>query len=599
MKKICLPARLGLCWLGLGLATLLLSSNLTYGYNTYNDSLLVPAAPLVASTSDTGGLTPKRAKVPVAPDQLPIKQESAVPVPVIPATSTPAPNERIRLAQASTEPALTPTVPLETIELQAPDKVTIEIAPPVVVPPVVATPVVVPPPVTALPNVAPPVETPAPRTPAPRDNDSHIYSELDRLNHEIQSLKHGTGKPDTKKAWSAPKINGRIFLDSVNFMNQNSASKRTDVNDNMQNAAGFRELRFGIAGNGYDSFDYKLELGFSPQGGQVALVDNWVGVKHIPLLGYVRAGHYKPETGLYNTMSPSNTSLMECGIPINVFGQERRIGISSENLFANDRVRLFFGVFQGAATNIDRYLREDNQGQIVNLRLTAAPWFAQEGKYLIHLGGHWEYVARDSKNKPGASLPGNTPGAFGFGIPATLRSGSFANDYSHRGGLEFAYQHGRFSARSELFAGSFGAYHGEPGRHLFGSYVELGYFLTDDFRTYDLHTGIFGAQKIKRNFHPYQHGEWNLIDSFGAWQVVFQWGYTDMNDWRRTNYHATTGNPVEHFGGYQNDFIVGLNWYWTSQMRWIFEYVHSRQCVGADYLHPNQDIFATSIRYNW
>jgi phosphate-selective porin OprO/OprP len=287
-------------------------------------------------------------------------------------------------------------------------------------------------------------------------------------------------------------------------------------------------------------------------------------------------------------MGSTNISMMEYTTPANVFGLGRRIGISSEHLFAHDRVRLFFGVFQSDSTDINRRLREDNQGQTVNLRLSAAPWYAQEGKCVLHLGGHWEYVS----TKDGTATLSATPGTFGFGIPATLASEKFPNDYSNRGGLEFAYQNGRFSTRSELFAGCFETYNGEPTRHLYGTYVELAYFLTDDFRTYDLKSGAFGGVKMRRNFHPFKCGEWNLVDGWGAWQAVFQWGYTDMVDWRRT-----AGD--NHYGGYQNDFVVGMNWFWTPQLRWMFQYVRSEQCVGESYTHKSQDIFATSLRVHF
>ena len=545
----------------LGFTTLLLGSSLVYGFPTESqyDATLVPVAPPVAAQEHSGGLVPKRTKV--AADQQPTKAES---IPVIP-QSLPL-GDAIRLAQASTN--LAPIAPSEFAGSRA-ENFTVEATPKV---------------------VAPQVETAAYRAQTSSD-DSYIMSELDWLRNEIQKIKKDTAKPDTKKAWSAPKINGRIFLDSVSIMDQNRES--LDKNGDIDNAAGFRELRLGASGTGYDSFDYKVEFGFHGTGGTVVLIDNWVGVKNVPLLGYVRVGHFKPETGLYYPMGTTNVSLMEYTTSANIFGLGRKIGISSENLFAHDRIRLFFGVFQNGATDSARYLQDDNQGQVVNLRLSAAPWFAQEGKCVFHVGGHWEYVSLDSKTtanrtlsaKPGTlnwasntltsgTLPTTSPVAPGVGL---------INGDSHRGGLELAYQYGRFSTRSELFAGSF-----DRGRHLYGTYVELAYFLTDDFRTYDLKSGAFGGVKMKRNFHPFKCGEWNLVDSFGAWQAVFQWSYTDMEDWRQgTN------------GGHQNDFVAGLNWFWSPQMRWMFEYVRSNQCVGDDYSHRSQDIFATSIRYNW
>ena len=531
----------------LGLATLLLGGSLAYGDTpgSQYDPLLGSAEPVVTSEPATG-LTPKGTKIPVAVAQQPAKQ---IPAPVIPQAS--ALGDAVRLAQVSNDFELAPVIP----------------APHVDVPPPAVTPTFV-------------------QAPASGGTDSFLYAELERLSNEVQKIKKDTAKPDTKKAWSAPKIVGRMYLDSVNFIDQNDTSRRADVNGNMQNGAGLRELRLGANGSGYDSFDYRVEFAFHNNNGRVALTDNWMGVNNVPLLGYVRAGHFKPETGLYYSMNPSNASAMEYVTPANVFGLGRRIGISSVNLFADDRIRLFFGVFQSRGTDLDRSLQEDNQGQTVNLRLSAAPWFAQEGKCVLHLGGHWEYVGTDNKS---ATLSAK-PGTFSWATP-TLNSGTFANDYSHRGGLEFAYQNGRFSTRSELHAGSFSA-DGQPGRHLYGAYVELAYFLTDDFRSYNLKSGVFGAPKVKQNFHPFNHCDWNLIDGFGAWQAVFQWGYTGMDDWRKTN-------QEEHFGGHQNDFVVGLTWFWTPQMRWMFEYVHSRQNIGTDHLRPSQNIFGTSLRYDW
>ena len=415
--------------------------------------------------------------------------------------------------------------------------------------------------------------------------DPGVHDELARLAAEIKAIKKDVKKPDTKKAWSSPKVGGRIFLDSVNIMDQNNTS---DVMyGNMPNMAGFREIRLGVSGNGYDAFDYKIEMGYAAREGKVELIDNWVGVKNLPLLGYVRAGHFKPETGLYYPMSTNDVSLMEYATPASVFGLGRRIGLSSENLFAQDRVRTFFGVFQSGVTNQDRYLIEDNQGQVVNLRLTMAPVFVNEGKQTLHLGGHWEYVATDTKT---ASVSA-TPAAFSMGMTQTLRSGTFACDHYNRGGLEFAYQNGPFSVRSEGFAASYDAYLGQPTRNLFGAYVELGWFLTGEHRVYNLDKGGFGAVKMKRNFHPFKSGDYNLIDSFGAWQVVFQWGYTDLSDWR----------DVSTFAGYQNDIVLGLSWFWSPQLRWVFEYVHSMQSLGVAgaHVHPTEDIFGTGVRVHF
>jgi phosphate-selective porin len=402
------------------------------------------------------------------------------------------------------------------------------------------------------------------------------------LSDAIERLQRSAAPPDTRRGWSAPRVGGRIFIDSVNFICQNDESK---TYNNQQNAAGFRELRLGASGTGYDSFEYRVELSYNAQGGIVVLTDNWIGARNVPLLGYFRVGHWKPETGQYNAMGSQNVTSMDYAFPVDTFSLGRKIGISSENLFANDRMRIFFGVFQNAPTNRDRYAVGDNQGQVVNLRMTGTPVFEQDGKYLFHVGGHWAYVGSHNNQ----SSLGAKPGSHGF-VGNTLQSGTFANKYSNRGGVELAYQSGRFSARSEFYMASFGAEPAEDrGRKAYGTYVELGYFLTDSFRVYNQASGLFTGVEMNRNFRPYRDGEWNLIDGLGAWQSYFQWAYVDMTDWR----------PDNALGGYQNEFVTGLNWYWTPHLRWMFQYTHSRQCVGAAFSKRSQDIFGTSLRVHF
>jgi phosphate-selective porin OprO/OprP len=367
-----------------------------------------------------------------------------------------------------------------------------------------------------------------------------------------------------------------------------------DVPTNMQNAAGFSDLRIGVVGNGYDGFDYKLEMGYHAPGGLVYLVDNWVGVKNLPLLGYVRAGHYKPETGLYNALGSHDLSLMEMTASAKAFALGRRIGVSSEHLFANEQVRLFFGVFQSGETQSARYLREDNQGQVVNFRLTAAPILCDEGKKVLHIGGHWAYVGTDNNSNKQATV-GVTPGGMALTTPNSLQAVNFACDHYNRGGLEFAYQSGPFSVRSEGYAGTYSAYGKEPNRDLYGAYVELGYFLTGEHRVYNTKTGAFGSPKVKKNFHPFKSGDCNLVDGLGAWQAIFQWSYVDMSDWN--DYIGPTANPTR--AGHQNDLALGLSWWWTAQMRMVFEYVHSEQTVGKAGVHQTEDIFGTSFRMHF
>jgi phosphate-selective porin len=311
-------------------------------------------------------------------------------------------------------------------------------------------------------------------------SDPFVYSELDRLAADIEKLKKETKKPDTKKTWSTPKFSGRLFLDSY------TVDEDAENTGRLQNKAGVREMQFAITGNGFESFDYKLELSLAPTSGQVNLVDNWIGIKNLPLLGYVRAGHFKPETGLAYPTSALHTSLTEFVGPSGTFGFGRRVGISSEHLFAHDHIRLFYGVFQGATTNTSRFIQDDNPGTVFNVRLTAVPVYENEGRQVLHFGGHWSYV-HSQDNHTSLSIQ---PGSISW-YSALLKTGDFANNHHHRAGLEVALQNGPLSFASEWYFARYADHSTQtlgyaPDRTATGGYIEFGYFLTNDHRSYQL-----------------------------------------------------------------------------------------------------------------
>ncbi|MDR0337490.1 MAG: OprO/OprP family phosphate-selective porin [Planctomycetaceae bacterium] len=449
------------------------------------------------------------------------------------------------------------------------------------------TPIPTPPPPAPvlLDAVPPPIPATPPAATIPvTTSDPFVYSELDRLAADLEKLKKETKKPDTTKTWSAPKFSGRLFLDSY------TVDEDADtVAGRLRNKAGVREMQFAITGNGFDAFDYKFELSLAPTDGRVNLVDNWIGVRNIPLLGYVRAGHFKPETGLAYLTSGLHTSLTEYVGPSSSFSFGRRFGISSEHMFAKEHVRLFYGVFQGDQTNTNRFIQADNQGTVFNVRLTAVPIYENEGRQVFHVGGHWSYV-HSRNNQTSMSIQ---PGANSW-YNALLQTGNFANDHHHRAGLELALQNGPLSISSEWYVARYADHFANtlgysPNKTATGGYVEFGYFLTNDHRSYQLKSGTFSTAKVKHNFHPFKSGEWNLIDGFGAWQLILQWSYLDLTDWRNT--------PDR--GGRQNDLIFGVNWFWTSNIRWVFEYVHSQQNIGSNYRSRSEDIFGTSLRLHF
>jgi phosphate-selective porin OprO/OprP len=365
---------------------------------------------------------------------------------------------------------------------------------------------------------------------------------------------------------------------------------------------GLRELRLTLTGTGYEVFDYKAEFALSSMAvavsnadgvgqataGTVVFNDLWIGAKNVPLLGYFRVGHYNLEISPAYLAGTSHNTLIETTAPATSFFLARRLGMSSEHLFAQDRIRWFVGVFQGRAINNARSITDDNQGYILNTRLTAAPFYANGGRQVLHVGGSYAYVE--------APLPGISAYLGGSNwLPTTLTTGQIRSRQHHRSGIELAYQSGPFAVKSEGFFTQYGRV--DEHRMARGASVELSYFLTGEHRAYNLATGTFGAATVNRPFRPFKSGHWNLVDGLGAWQFVTQYCYVDLTDWRSTS--TTNGNVTGRYGGYQHDLTFGVNWFWNSNLRWVFAYTRSQQNIGADRRYCYQDIFGVSARVHW
>lgn len=504
----------------LALAVLLLGSSLTFGYET--DIQDETAAEQVVAQQETSGLTPRR------PQTIIRAQYPTSPAPYIP--------ESPQVARADALLEKSDVAPAETTD---------------------------------------------------GANSAYIFSELDRLSDEIQNLKKSAAAPsaNTKKSFSAPKLGGRMFFDAW-------------AGPDYDNRAGLNELRFTVTGAGYEVFDYKVEFALTSANshshgfddgdivstapgniGQITLVDAWIGAKNVPGLGYFRVGHYNVETGLSYMGGSTNTTLTNMHPSTLSYNLGRKFGASSEHLFANDRVRWIYGFYQGYNINngynsTGRAIAGNRPGLIFNTRLTMAPYYSDGGKCVFHIGGHYSYV-HDSTQHNRIDAYGGGNNWFG---PATLTTGTMDILHHNRGGFEMAYQKGPFRIQSETFVAHYGDYGTAAG-----TTTEFAYFLTGEHRAYNLATATWGAPTVKRPFHPFQCGDWNLVDGFGAWQAVARHAYIDLDNWYAV-------------GGYQNDWTFGMNWFWTPNLRCIFEYTHSTQNVGS---WNHQDVFGTSIRVNF
>lgn len=141
-------------------------------------------------------------------------------------------------------------------------------------------------------------------------------------------------------------------------------------------------------------------------------------------------------------------------------------------------------------------------------------------------------------------------------------------------GLESAYLNGPFSAEAEYLTVSMNRDNGdEPtfsGWHVQGSYV-----LTGESRTYS--TGGFGGVTPS--------------GSGGAWELAARYSHMDLND-------------SGFAGGEQNNLTLGINYYASSNLRFmgniVFADVKDREDGSGDAL-PDESptLVGARAQYNW
>ena len=163
-----------------------------------------------------------------------------------------------------------------------------------------------------------------------------MESRLETLNVRIRKLEE-TSK-ESSKAKSKPassssevpsdkwnvKLGGHIQTDFVTWANADPSIPNT------QNYANFRRLRLLADGEGYDSYDFRLQLTLEPEGETTAFTatglvkDAYFSLNDIPGLGRFRIGHFFVPFSLEQVTNDTNNIFLERSIPTHtVFAEDR------------------------------------------------------------------------------------------------------------------------------------------------------------------------------------------------------------------------------------------------------------------------------------
>lgn len=344
------------------------------------------------------------------------------------------------------------------------------------------------------------------------------------------------------------KVGGRIQHDYAYFVEDGDIERRLGVD--FDDGTEFRRARMYISGTIYDNIDFKAQYDFA--GGDADFRDVYLGFTKVPYVGNVRIGQFKEPFSLEELTSTNYITFMERSL-VNTFAPSRNVGFMFHDTLLDKRMTWAAGFFRQTDSFGDGVGGRDYNATV---RLTALPWYEDDGRKLLHLG-----VAYTHQNYEGDTLRIRARPESHL-APTLVDTGTFGAEYGDLIGAEAALVCGPFSLQGEYvhsFINGRGRWIGNP--RFWAASIQASYFLTGEHRPYKTSSGAFDRVRPNRNFGP--------DGGRGAWELAARISYLNLND-----------DGVD--GGRLRDLSLGLNWYLNPSVRTMWNYILADPSEGGD-----------------
>lgn len=325
-----------------------------------------------------------------------------------------------------------------------------------------------------------------------------------------------------------------------------------------------RRVRLMTDGTWYDTFDYKLDVEFMNGAGPgtVAGVSNspgptdaYVTVRQVPWVGNVRVGNQKEWFSLEHLESQRMLMFMERS-PLfdasqpSAFNAARSPGVSVFRTWANDSLFTAMGVYKNVSDPLG-FGVGDGQYAVTG-RLAALPVWLPGMQTYWHVGGAMSLrdpVSGQVRVRVRDSVR-NAPGPL---LNLVADTGNIPADQQTLFNLESAFASGPLTLSGEFTTNMIEpAVPGVGTVAYHGFYTQAMWFITGEHREWDPKVGVFKRVLPRCNFDP-KRGGW------GAVEVGGRYSFLDLDD-RGIN------------GGRVSDLTLGVNWYWTPNLKWQVNY---------------------------
>ena len=412
-------------------------------------------------------------------------------------------------------------------------------------------------------------------------------SRLDSLEHSAAS------KEKEKPKLPSLTLSGVFQADAVMF-HQTDENRATY--GEIQSGADFRRARLGAKGSVSDAMDYFMQLDFGAFG-RPTFTDLWVDFKDATPLGTLRVGQWKQPFSLEVASSFRYTTFMERSSSFQAFTPFRHLGVGFYDHSTDETATWALSYFRTGQDQFGSSLSTDGGNGLAG-RVTQLGWYECGGEEYLHLGfGYFLNAPADGRARFRTipeifvgefSLPAGEPiGTSGQTIPTVANGTPFFVDTGvltdtslvQTVGPELLWVQGALSVQGE-FMGTYVDSGPQQNGFLYGSYMQIGYFLTGEHRPYDRKAAAID-RVMPLNSVSKKGG-------LGAWEIAARWSYLDLTD-----------RQIQ--GGELQDLTVGLNWYVNPYCKCVFNYIHSwaesrpirnGSFIGQDMVSSQADSFS-------
>jgi len=357
-----------------------------------------------------------------------------------------------------------------------------------------------------------------------------------------------------KPSYPTVKVGGFFQADAAWF--DQSPNSIATVGD-AQDGADFRRARLSASGQVASNVGYFMEYDFGFPG-RPSFMDVYLEVQDTRL-GDIRVGMWRQPIGMDGLASAKELMFIERALPF-AFLPFRQIGAGFQDhaddgsaTWAVSAFRFPTGPFGG---NVG-----DNGGYSLAARTTCVPWKCNDTNWM-HLGAGFSFgdpandvVRYRSQPEAFVSETGGadlTPVGVPSTVPPFVDTMRIPTEQFNIANAEVGVSLGSLYVQSELYYAAVDRIAASTVEFT-GGYVQVGYFLTGEGRTYLHDQGVYGRVKPHRDFGCCGHG---------AWEVAFRYSYLDLTD----------QNVV---GGTLSNATAGLNWYLNAHTKFQLNYIQS------------------------